>query len=654
MIEQFEGLTDTLEILRPSEWAERKRYLPPSVTGMPGPYDFDVAPYIREIVDCLSIDSPVRELAVKKGVQLGLTVGVLENAIGYFIEHVKTAPVMLLTADAELAKLRVDSYITPMLQHSELEHLIKSSDERNARKTGKTDKKIEWVGGGFLVPFGAKNADKLRSLSIMVLLRDEIDAFADSVGKDGDPLKLSADRTAAFESSRKIADISTPLQKGYSKIDRRFARGDQRYYYVRCLSCGFPQVLRWTGTNKETGHVYGIQWETEGGLLVPGSVRYLCQNCGHEHVNDDKTRLLSPDHGAEWRPTAKPIAPDVRSYAINALYSPVGMQTWETSVLSWLEAWDAEHNRPRDMGLLQVFYNNVLGDSFEVRGDKVRFAVVSAHRRPEYKYGQVPNRYATEVAEGPVLVVTCAVDVHKDSLRVATFGWTRGSRAFLLDYWIFRSSESESDRPIDNLDDPETWGRLRELIEAYEYEADDGKRYRLALTLIDAGYSNDIVTTFASEYAAGVYPILGRESPNKNQSIKEFGEFTTQAGTVGYRITVDLYKDRWAAALRRSWDGSGIQPRGHFNAPIDTTDKQIKELTAEQKREKIEKTTGKRLGYEWYRPSGAANELWDLLVYNGAALDLIAWDVCRNQLDLEFVNWPGFWDLIEGERSYFS
>ena len=79
---------------------------------------------------------------------------------------------------------------------------------------------------------------------------------------------------------------------------------------------------------------------------------------------------------------------------------------------------------------------------------------------------------------------------------------------------------------------------------------------------------------------------------------------------------------------------------------MDATDKQLKELTSEIKREKIEKSTGKRVGFEWHRRG--ANELWDLLVYNNAALDLIAWDHCRRVLLLEFVSWPTFWDDCEG------
>lgn len=633
------SLTTELEVLSPSEWAEAKRYLPAANTSMPGPYSFELTPYLREPLDCLGAESPIREVVLMKGIQIGGTVGVLENEIGYCIDHVKTAPVMLVTADAELAKLRMESYITPMLQASGLTHLIKSADEKNNRKSGKTDKKIEWIGGGFLIPFGAQNANKLRSLSIQILLRDEIDGWPDVVGKDGDPIKLSADRTAAYESSRKIFDLSSPTVKGQSKIETRFQLGDQRYYHVCCLACGHPQILRWR--REIDGVISGIVWELKSdGTLDRDSVRYLCEKCQHPHINDDKTRLLNPANGAHWKATAVPASPHIRSYHISALYSPVGMQTWATCVEKWLEAWDVERARPKDLGVLQVFYNNVLGEPFELRGEKLRFENVSAHRRSCYKYGEIPNKWAKEHAGSPVLLVNMTVDVHADQLPIAVWGWARDRRPFLIDYWRLKGDTSQ-------LDDAGTWGELRKLVEQKRYVADDGSEYPIALTLIDSGFLTDQVYQFCGEYDSGVYPCKGREFPPQNALVKEFSEFNAPLGLRGYGITVDLYKDRWSAGLRHGWDGHGIMPPGHFNAPSDVHDKQLRELTVEVKREKIEKGTGKRVGFEWHRPAGAANELWDLLIYSNAALDLLAWQTHVVAEERDSVNWFDFWNQLE-------
>jgi phage terminase large subunit GpA-like protein len=648
LAEQFATLTTELEVVSPSKWAESKRYLPPSVTALPGAFRFDVCPFLREVVDCLGVESPIREVSFMKGVQLCVTTAVLENALGYAIEHVKNAPCMLVTADDELSKLRMESYITPMLQASELDHLIKSNDEKNTRKTGKRDGKVEWIGGGFLVLQGAQNANKLRSLSIRILLNDELDGWPLVVGKDGDPYALVRDRTAAYEDSRKIANISTPTVVGLSQIAKLYKRGDQRKYFVCCVKCGFAQVLRWRHTD-EHGVVSGIVWEMRDGRLVPGSVRYLCQNCGHAHINEDKTRLLSPEHGAEWRPTATPESPHHRSYHLSALYSPVGMQSWEACVQKWLEAWDVEHDRPRDVEKLRVFYNNVLGEPFEERGEKLTFEAVSGHRRQSYHYGEVPNQYARDVCGGPVLLMVCTVDVQADFLAVTVWGWCRERRAFLVDYWHFLGDTSQ-------LDNEPTWGRLRKLIEEKVYVADDGRRYepQQRLTLIDSGFRADKVYEFAQEYSFGVYPVKGRDNPPKGATFKEFSEFRTTLGTPAYAITVDFYKDRWHSGLRRHWSGLDLQPATTFNAPMDATDKQLKELTVETRRFKIDPVSKQRVGVEWHRPSGAPNELWDCLVYANAALDLMAWDVCVRRLELTSVDWLEFYARCENEKLYFT
>lgn len=646
--ERWAALPHEREIITPSVWATRKRYLPSSVTSMPGTYRFEVAPYLREIADCLSIDSPIREVALMKGAQVGATTGILENFIGYAIEHVKTAPMMLVTADAEMAKLRMESYITPMLQLSGLGHLIKSSDENNPRKTGKTDKKLEWTGGGWLVPLGAQNPNKFRSFSTRFVLRDETDGWPHLVGKDGDPMRLSASRAASYEHTRKIVDLSTPLIKGASNIETQFKRGDQRYYYVCCLKCGFPQVLRWRHTNHETGEVGGIVWDLdENGNLIAESVRYICQapGCGHAHTNSDKVRLLSPSHGAEWRATATPVAPYIRSYHLSALYSPVGMQTWAACVQMWLEAWDVQRGAAKDVAKLQVFYNNVLGETFEVIGEKLRFEVVSAHRRADYMRGQIPNSFTKAYCGGPVAVLMCTVDVHTaedKGLAVAVWGWCRDRRAVLVDYWTFAGDTTETDK--------EPWSRLRDVIEQLEYVADDGTRYRIHLTLIDSGHNTDTVYRFCAEYSAGVIPVKGRELAPKAAQHKEWSPFTTSMGTIAYGITVDLYKDRCANALRRQWDGIELQPPGHFNAPVDMDDASLKELTVETKRKRIVNGQAK---IEWHRPSGASNELWDLFVYASAGLDMLAHDVCVKESGMDSVVWNVFFDACEQQRLFY-
>jgi phage terminase large subunit GpA-like protein len=649
LISEVENLTETIQHLKPSEFNEKYRYLPESVTSIPGYIRYNVNPYMREIVDCFDINSPVREINVKKGVQITYTT-LLESVMLYYMAHVKTLPMMYMSADKELAKARVENNIIPMINQSGFKDIIRSSDEGNIRKTGKTANHIQWKGGGYMVPFGAKNADKMRSYSIAVMLKDEIDAWPDKIGKDGDPDALSDDRCSGYWERRKIGRGSTPLIKGSSKIDSAYYRGDQRKYMVLCKSCGFPQELRWETVDKETGVIGGFQWEMDDGELILESVCYCCQKCGEKHYEHDKERLFSPDHGAHWKPTAKPVEYGIRSYHIPALYSPIGMQPWYKCVSAYLKGFDPIERKVVDIGKYQVFYNNILAEPFEIMGSKVHFTQVSAHRRAVYRLGTIPNKHAIKYSPSLILLLTCQVDVYKNNLAVSVFGWTRDACCYLIDYWRFEVETDEDD--CSELTSP-VWGRLREVIEEKEYISDDKKHYRIIQTLIDAGYVNDTVCQFCADYASGVYPILGRNRPAKNQTIKEFSEFTTQVGTIGYRILVDHYKDRLAPVLRREWyEDRGLQKPYHFNAPVDTTDKQLKELTVETRQEKTDPNGN--ISYVWYRPGNARNELWDLMGYGHAGVEIMAWSICIQHFELETIDWSKFWDYIEVEKLYYN
>lgn len=634
LCDQVEGITDHITRISPSAFNEEKRYLPESVTSIPGYIRYAVNPFMREIVDCFDIESPVREVNLMKGVQITYST-VLESGAFYYMAHVRTLPLMYITADKELAAGRIENNFIPMLNHSDMGHIVRSSDVGNTRKTGKTANHIQFKGGGYLVPFGAKNAAKMRSYSICVMLKDEIDGWPDVVGKDGDPDALTDDRCSGYWERRKIFRGSTPLIKGMSKIHPAYLRGDQRVYTILCKKCGFPQVLRWSTKDK----IGGFKWDIYEGTLVLESVRYCCADCGEEHFEHDKERLFSESFGAHWNPTARPAEPNIRSYHLPALYSPVGMQPWYKCVASYLKGWDPDTKKVKDVGKYQVFYNNILAEPFEIMGSKIRFTSVSLHRRSVYRLGQIPNEYAKKYSGSKILFLTCQVDVHKSNLAVAVMGWCRDSKPYVIEYYRIEDEDcSELTSPV--------WGQLRKLIEETEFKADDGTAYEIRITLIDAGYANDTVATFCSDYESGVYPIIGRDRPAKNQKITEFAEFKSQSGGVGYRILVDHYKDRIAPVLRREWvEESGQQDRYHFNAPVDITDAQLKELTKETRREKRDENG--TVTYYWYRPGNARNELWDLLVYGHAAVEIYAWIICIKHFELETIVWADFWDYME-------
>ncbi len=643
LLEEVEAMSDGIDRITPVLFNEENRYLPQGVSPRPGYIRYDLFPFLREIIECFDPLSPVREVNFMKGVQTGYTT-LLESILLYYIGHIKTQAAMFITADKELASGRMENNIIPMINESGFSDSIRSADAGNHRKTGKTKDFLQWEGGGFLIYNGANNATKMRQYSVPLMLKDELDGWKRAVGKDGNSDSLTDARLSAYWNVRKILRGSTPLLEP-SLIHEAYLKGDQRKYMVLCKACSFPQEIKQEHINKETGIVGGFRWDIEDGTLVLESVRYCCRVCGHEHYEVDKERLFSAAHGAHWKPTAKPREPGIRSYHLPSFYSPFGFRPWYKCISDYLESFDVETKQVISVDKFQEYYNNTLGVPFRVMGAKVRFTSVSAHRRAVYRLGQIPNEYAARWSGSRILFLTCQVDVHLRNLAVVVMGWTRDLRSYVIDYWRFeRDGESDD---CGELTSP-VWGRLQELIEEKVYEADDGQQYRIALTLVDAGYANATVTTFCSDYESGVYPILGRDRPGKNQAIKEFSEFTTQSGTIGYKIVVDHYKDRLAPVLRREWiEERGEQRIQHFNAPVDISDKQLKELTVESRREKVDDNGN--TAYYWHRPGNAPNELWDLLGYGHAAVEIFAWSICIQHFELEKIDWPAFWDFAEAE-----
>lgn len=136
LIKEVLAMDDKISRVTPVKFNEENRYLPQSVSPRPGYIRYDLFPFLKEIIECFDPFSPVREVNLKKGVQVGYTT-LLESILLYYIAHIRTQSVMYLTADKELAKGRVENNILPMINESGFSGLIRSSDEGNQRKTGK-------------------------------------------------------------------------------------------------------------------------------------------------------------------------------------------------------------------------------------------------------------------------------------------------------------------------------------------------------------------------------------------------------------------------------------------------------------------------------------------------------------------------------------
>ena len=182
-------------------------------------------------------DPSIKQVVVMAGAQLGKSEAIL-NIVGYHIEY-DPAPILLMQPTVEMAqsfsKDRISSGLlatTPSLKG-------KVKDPR-ARESGNTTLHKTFPAGA-LSMVGANSPAGLASRPIRIVLCDEVDRYPLSAGEEGDPIALASKRAMTFW-NRKIVLVSTPTDKGASRIEAAYEESDKRRFYVPCPHCGDCQI----------------------------------------------------------------------------------------------------------------------------------------------------------------------------------------------------------------------------------------------------------------------------------------------------------------------------------------------------------------------------------------------------------------------------
>ena len=548
---------------------------------------------------------------------------------------------LYLSADRELTQMGMTVKVERMLHHSGLRDALTAPDGASKR-SGDTAMLKEFP-GGFLLGLGARSAAKVRQMSARNALLDELDGMPRILGgvgqEEGSPTALVEKRTDAYsERGRKLLYLSTPLEMQTSLIYPLFLAGDQRHYHVPCIHCGFMQPIEWHGVT-DAGKHYGITFDLDDtGRLVEESVAYVCRNCSALFHNHDKSWFLPR---GEWVPHSTSDEKGLVSFHIPAFLSPPGMYHWLRSVYKWLKAWDVQNDRMRDVDALREFYNLERGLPWEVRGDSPKFERVQQHRRVIYSEGEIPNAKAVEETGAPVVLLTCAVDVHGSRLDAEVVGWCRDRQSYSIE-WLHLEGDVD-----DTESDTGPWGQLAELIEERQWVADDGRIYRVIITLIDVGWAEKAaqVYAFCQRYSQGVFPVMGREMPPRGVAVKEFQESKSKLGNLLYNVTATIYKDRLAAWLKTPWDDqSARQPQGYPNYPVDRPDAFFREYESEEKVQLVDPRTRQARGWRWRQRGQRPNHAWDCRVYGMAGLDMLVLDACLHELELPKLDYDLFFN----------
>lgn len=504
-------------------------------------------------------DPEIKQVVVMAGAQLGKSEALL-NIIGYHIEH-DPSPILLMQPTVEMAQSFSKDRITSGLLNTTPSIRGKVKDPR-ARDSGNTTLHKTFAGGAISL-VGANSPAGLASRPIRVVLCDEVDRYPLSAGEEGDPVALATKRAMTFW-NRKIVLVSTPTEKGASRIEAAYEESDKRKFYVPCPHCGEMQSLKWSG----------VQWQDKD----PSTARYYCDECGAAWTDAQRHKAVSM---GEWR--ASHSFKGVAGFHISALYSP-----W----VALSDAVDEFLKAKRDPMRLKTWVNTFLGETWEDQGEQV----------DEHDLISRCEDYGDGLPED-VLLLTAGVDVQDDRLELEIVGWGRGEESWSIEYKTIYG-------------DPSTAGLWMELDQVLKQKFNHPTHGEMVLraSCIDSGghYTQQVYNYCRARAGQRVFPIKGVGGEGKpiigKPSRNNIGKINL------FPVGTDTAKELIYSRLKIADEGEGYC---HF--PEGRSDEYFRMLTAEKKVTKYFKGRPKR---EWVKIR-TRNEALDCRVYATAALGLL-------------------------------
>lgn len=505
-----------------SEYIHGRRIMPPG-TPLPGIVDIYRTPYVIEIIDNMSPSSSVQEQYIMKSVQSALTFAA-ECVIAAWQDLWPTKLLYLTATDKALKKWT--KRLEALLDSCGLRGKITAAiTDRKTRTTGDKQLSKTFQGGGALEMGSLQSSSDLASDSVQVAIADEIDRAPEQLKTgEGNFLQVLRGRLEAFLWKAKLMAFSTPTTWELSLIFKQFKLGDQREYFVPCPHCGHMFFMEFKMLQPE--------YDKKGFL---GYVWLKCpdEDCGGKILNSDKTRLLSKEAGAEWRPTATPVSKYIRSYHISKMMVPVGLATWTNVYQEYLNA----QKTPDGM---RAFYNLQLGLPYKESGSRPRWDSAD-----EFTGG-----YSERDISDDVLFLTVGMDVQQGSatdkakparLEMEVVGHGKNFKTWGIEYKVFVDPAGFNKGP--GVMDPSSgaWQAFMEWAQqegkGLNYFRRDGTKMIPALMFVDAGDGVTMDTVYQFTERPDVpdwcYPSKGVGFFKKNK--EQTGDEVSQHNMMRYK-----------------------------------------------------------------------------------------------------------------------
>lgn len=544
-----------------AEWAIENMVLSKGDTAEPGKFNFDRAPYQREILEAVS-DPKVEDIIMMFSAQTGKTT-IDTCIIGYYIDY-EPSPMMFVMPTEKLAKRFSKTRIKHMTEDVPA---LKGKLSDPSKRDGDNNTLEKIFPGGFLLLVGANSATDLSSTPVRVILFDEVDRMPKTVGEEGDPISLGKKRTKTFWNRKKILS-STPVTKGDSRIEDAFNESTQEEWNLRCANCGEYQSPEFDYINKENATM-------------------TCMHCGCVGEEYEWKR-----HEGKW--IARYPERKARGFHLNEFSSPT---------TSWKQVLEEYHLAKDNPMKLKAWWNTALGLPYEEIEEQLDSQIIE-DRREEYE-AQVPDE---------VLVLTAGVDTQDNRLECEVVGWGIGEESWGIEYKTFYGDPEQN----------AVWDQLDDYLQS-TFKFKDGSGIKISCTCIDSGghHTRKVYEFTKAREHRRIYSIKGKGGsgiPLIHSTTR-----TKRNNAILFILGVDDGKETLQSRLKLEniggIDGYCHFPQGDEGQYIrGYTQEYFKGLTSEQQVEEMTKRGIKRY---WKKvKSNVRNEALDCRNYAQAAIQI--------------------------------
>lgn len=640
-----------------SRWADAYREVSARFSSTPGRWNSDLVPFARGPMD--AFNSPgLFQVTIRKAEQVSGT-EILSNLLMYIICRAP-GPMMWVYPSQEIAREVNRKRLMPSLKATSevARHFTGRAYDEGNLSLSLDRMELMFRGAG-------KDSERnLEGTPCKYVFVDELDRCLEG----GDIVPIVSGRLTTYRGAGgKLIVNGRPGMAGVG-IDKEYADGDRREYWVPCPRCG-QYFVRKFGKPGEPG---GVRW-SGGKAASEDDVRqnawYECPHCrgrieGHENLwqllqgawlrdgesieSDGRIVACDPDTGpalsrmtfedlrepgSEAAGKLETLGVTVRSIGPEGSHASFHVSGLMHARVANPYGWVAGDFVKAGCRATGDWTTRRLGEAWQVEGEKVEASELAVCVKPLEEGGyaaRVAPRRAWNGRPGP-LACLCVADIQKNGAWWAVIGYGPGGRdKWLLDFDYTIAPRGANLKELDFL-----------FNAALPYDGPDDRHMRPVAWAVDAQHRTDEVIEWCLRGRARgcrMIPVHGRDTMMRPWEVHAYEKYPDgrriEGGLPLLNVNTGYYKERIVAAVQRQRDAQACDVAGFWFLPDETTWSEaataamyMHQVTAEKRipiedRNEIRRGARPNVRFEWRKKPGVTdNHALDLNVYADAVAD---------------------------------